>query len=158
MAKSTEASELKFLLELVNCHDYRNKLTKIEKIGSSDLRNVSCAALLSKGYIECNKEIFKFVVEGAGKELLKKGTESLPLNLDSRELAVLKACVKEATPGQLGKKVPANERQSLLRNMAGKGLIKISKESINEVWLSAQGKTILTGRVFAQKLLDDHGG
>ena len=74
---------------------------------------------------------------------MKKGTESLPLDLDPKKLAVLKACVKEATPSQISKKILANERQPLLRNMADNGLIRVSKEPINEVWLSAEGKQFL---------------
>ncbi len=73
-AESTERSELQFLLELVNCQDYRSKLTNIKKVGSADLRDVSCDALLAKGYIECNKnkKIDRFVIADPGKDLLKR--------------------------------------------------------------------------------------
>lgn len=149
MAKSTGASKLKFLLELVNCHDYRSELTEIKKVGSAELRKASCKALLAEGHIECSKKIEKFVIAGPGKDLLKKGTKSLPIDLDPKKLAVLRACVKAATPGQIGEKVSENERQPLLRNMADNGLIKINKEFI-DVWLSAQGKQFLRDECLPQ--------
>ena len=143
MARSTEASKLKFLLELVSFDNYRSKLTAVERVGSADLRNASCKSLLLDGHLECSREIKKFVIDKPGKDLLDKDPDSLPMQLDPKELAVLKAGTKESSPGKLGKKVPAEERQKLLRNLTDRGLIKASKTGINEVWLSAQGKQFL---------------
>ncbi len=50
MAESTESSELKVSLDLINCVDYRSELTQIRQVGSADLRSITCKALLSKGY------------------------------------------------------------------------------------------------------------
>ncbi|PZO19398.1 MAG: hypothetical protein DCF25_08500 [Leptolyngbya foveolarum] len=142
---SLKAIELKFLLELVNFDDYRSKITKIKpssKTPASE-RNKACKELLSKGFVENSQEILKFVTAGPGKDLLSKDSDSLPVQLDPKELVALEVGAKESSPGQLGKKVPAEERQVLLRNLAERGLIKASKTAINEVWLSAQGKQFL---------------
>lgn len=142
---SLEAIELKFLLALVNFDDYRSKITKIEPSSNTPAseRNKACKGLLSKGYVENSRKILKFVIAGPGKELLDKGAGNLPIDPNPKELAVLKACVKGARPGDISKKVAVNERQALLRNMAERKLIKISDEAIDEVWLSAQGKQLL---------------
>ena len=141
MAKDTDSSRLKFLLELVNCEDYRSKLTDVRNVGAAQLRDDSCEGLLSRSYVECSKEISKFIISGAGKELLNKDVENLPIT--DKEVSVLKACTKKVTPGQLGKKVPPNERQELLWNLSDRGLIEISETKVIDVWLSAQGRRFL---------------
>lgn len=148
---SLKAVELKFLLELVIFDDCRSKITKIKpssKTPASE-RNKACKELLSKGFVESSQEILKFVTAGPGKDLLGKDFDSLPIQLDPKELAVLKVGAKESSPGKLDKKVPAEERQALLRNLAERGLIKANKIAINEVWLSAQGKQFLRDEYLA---------
>ena len=142
---SLKAIELKFLLDLVNFDDYRSKITKIKpssKTPASE-RNKACKELLSKSLVEHDIEILRFATAGPGKDLLDKDSGSLPIQLDPKELAVLNIGKKESKPGDLGKKVPAEERQALLRNLADRGLIKAKKTAIKEVWLSAQGKQFL---------------
>ena len=147
MAKVTEASELKFLLDLVSYDGCRSKLNKV-KISSktpASVRKAVANSLISRGYLECTKEIKKFTTAGAGKELLKHSVESLPVGISSQEIAALKVGEKKASPGSLGQKVPANERQTLLSNLADRGLIEIEDgdKEISEVWLSTQGRQFL---------------
>ena len=139
-----KAIELKFLLSLVSFEGYRSSLTKVTPNSSTKRaeKEKACEALVSQGYVECNREISKFVIAGPGKELLKNA-DNLPVKLDAQEQKVLESCSQTITPGQLGKKVPAGDRQPLLRNLVDRGLIKASKESIQEVWLSAQGRRFL---------------
>ena len=139
-----KAIELKFLLSLVSFEGYRSSLTKVTPNSSTKRaeKEKACEALVSQGYVECNREISQFVIAGPGKELLKNA-DNLPVKLDEQEQKVLESCSQTITPGQLGKKVLAGDRQPLLRNLVDRGLIKASKESIQEVWLSAQGKRFL---------------
>lgn len=141
---SLKAIELKFLLSLVSFDDYRSKITKVKPNSGTPAseRNKTCESLVSRGYVECDREISKFAIAGPGKELLKNA-DNLPVKLDEREQKVLESCSQAITPGTLGKKVPADERQPLLRNLVDRGLIKASQESIKDVWLSAQGKQFL---------------
>ena len=138
---SLESIELNFLLALINFDGYRSKITEVEPSSSTSAsdRDKACESLISKGFVECSREISKFVIDKPGQAILDSDIDSLPVKPIPQELKVLKACVKEITPGKL-RKIPANERQSLLRNLANRELIKISEEPIKEVWLSAQGK------------------
>lgn len=155
MAKVTEASELKFLLDLVGYDGYRNKLTKvtISSKTPASVRRATANSLLAKGYLECTKEIRKFTTAGTGKELLKASPESLPVSLALKEIAILEAgATKKISPGQLGKKVPADERQEMLSNLKDRGFLSIGEkdQEIDEVWLSGQGKQFLRDEYSAQ--------
>ena len=138
-----KAIELKFLLSLVSFEGYRSSITKVTPNSKTKRaeKDKACEALVSQGYVECSRKISKFVIAGPGKELLKNA-DNLPVKLDEQEQKVLESCSQTITPGQLGKK-PAGDLQPLLRNLVDRGLIKASKESIQEVWLSAQGKRFL---------------
>ena len=141
---SLKAIELKFLLSLVSFDEYRSSITKVKPNSSTPAsdRDKACESLVSQGYVECDREISKFAIAGPGKELLKNA-DRLPVKLDPQEQKILEACSQAITPGTLGKKVPASDRQPLLRSLVDRGLIKASQESIKEVWLSAQGKRFL---------------
>ncbi len=142
MAK-IETLELKFLLRLLGVEGYRSKISGItlNKETKAVKRDQTCEALGAKGLVEYDSEIAKFAIASPGTTLLKLDTTSLPVTPD--ELQILKACKGPMTPGSLGKKVPASDRQRLLANLAERGLIKVSKNTIKEVWLSAQGKQFL---------------
>ena len=138
-----ETLELKFLLRLLGAEEYRSKISGItlNKATKAIKRDQTCEALGAKGLVEHDSEIAKFAIASPGTTLLKLDTTSLPVTPD--ELQILKACKGPMTPGSLGKKIPTSDRQRLLTNLAERGLIKVSKNTIKEVWLSAQGKQFL---------------
>lgn len=140
---SLKAIELKFLLKLLGCEDYRGKITAIALNSSTKAaeRNRICEALGSKGLVEYDSEISKFAIAPPGKTLLGLDTTSLPVTPD--ELTILKACKGSMTPGKLGKKVPASDRQQMIQDLADRGMLKITATVIKEVWLSPQGKQFL---------------
>ena len=140
---SLKTAELKFLLKLLGCEGYRGKiadLTPNSKTSASE-RDRICQSLGSEGLVEYSSEVAKFSIAPPGKTLLSLDTTSLPVTPD--ELKVLQACNGTMTPSKLGKKVPANERQSLISSLANRGMLKITKNTMKEVWLSAQGKQFL---------------
>ena len=98
-------------------------------------------SLGSQGLVEYISEVAKFAIAPPGKTLLSLDTTSLPVTPD--ELKLLKACKGTMTPGKLGKKVPVGDRQNLIKSLADRGMLKISKTAMKEVWLSAQGKQFL---------------
>ncbi|PSN20615.1 hypothetical protein C7271_01170 [filamentous cyanobacterium CCP5] len=132
--------ELKFLLRLLeHSPDYRTRISQIKpesKTRSSE-RDRLCESLCSKGLIEYIDEIKQYQTESAGKTLLKVDTETIPIS--ANELALLKAAESQAaTPGQANK-VPAGDRQPLLHQLKDRGLIRITKRQIGDVWLTPQG-------------------
>lgn len=137
---SLKAIELKFLLKLLGCEGYRGNITELSPNSKTKAaeRNRICKDLGSDGWVEYDSEISKFAIAPPGKTLLGLDTTSLPVTPD--ELNILKACEGSMTPGKLGKKVPASDRQTIIRNLAERGMLKISETTIKEVRLSAKGK------------------
>lgn len=137
---SLKVIELKFLLKLLGCKGYRGKITELSPNSKTKAaeRNRICQDLGSDEWVEYDNEISKFTIAPPGKTLLGLDTTSLPVTPD--ELTVLKACKGSMTPGKLGKKVSASDRQNIIRNLAERGMLKISETAIKEVRLSARGK------------------
>ena len=52
-------------------------------------------------------------------------------------------------PGQLSSKIPMGDRQRLIRSLAERKMLKIRSVAIKEVWLTAQGRDILGGKLAA---------
>ncbi len=142
MALSTP--EFKFLLRLLeHPPQYRSPISKIKpnpKTSASE-RDKACKNLCSQGLVDYEEEIIRYGITAAGKSLLSLDTSTLPVTPDERHL-VQAAATQVATPG-MAKKVPANARQRLLRQLVDRGLVKIHKTQIKEVWLTAQGQAFL---------------
>lgn len=141
---SLESIELKFLLKLLGFEGYQSKISAIKpsaKTKASE-RNKVCQNLGAKGFVDYDSEVSKFKIAPPGKTLLSLDTTSLPVTPD--ELNVLKACKGSMTPGKLSK-IPANSRQSMICNLAERGMLTILETTIKEVSLSAQGKQFLAG-------------
>ncbi|MBE9062441.1 hypothetical protein [cf. Phormidesmis sp. LEGE 11477] len=139
---SLEAIELKFLLKLLGCENYRSKISEIKpnaKTKASD-RDKVCRNLGAKGLVDYDSEVAKFKLTSHGKTLLSLDTTSLPATPD--ELAVMRACKGVMTPGQL-RKTPAGARQQIIQDLAGRKVLSISEMTIKEVSLSAQGRQFL---------------
>ena len=137
---SLKVIELKFLLKLLGCEGYRGKIAELSPNSKTKAaeRDRICQDLGSDGWVEYDSEISRFAIAPAGKTLLGLDTTSLPVTPD--ELNVLKACKRSMTPSELGRKVPASDRQNLIRNLTERGMLKISGTAIKEVRLSATGK------------------
>ncbi len=140
---SLKAIELKFLLKLLGMEGYQGKISGVtlNKATKATERDHICEALGSQGLVDYDSEISKFSIAAPGKTLLSLDTSNLPITSD--ELEVLKACKDTMTPGALGSKVPASNRQALLRSLVDRGMLKVVKTTIKNVGLSAQGKQLL---------------
>ncbi len=140
---SLTTSELKFLLKLLGCEDYRGKVVDLSpsRKTSASERDRICQSLGAKGLVAYSSETAKFSIAPPGKTLLSLDTTSLPVTPD--ELKILKACKGTMTPGQLGQKVPVSDRQNLINSLAERRMVKIVKTALKEVWLSPQGKQFL---------------
>ncbi|MBD2068800.1 hypothetical protein H6F93_14920 [Leptolyngbya sp. FACHB-671] len=134
-----EVIQLKFLLKLLGQTDCRAPISKLqpsEKTSVSE-RDKICRQLTDKGIVSHSREIKKFKIEAAGKNLLSQDRSSLPFT--EKHFLVLEACKeKSATPGEV-KKLSSEERQNLIQELEEKGFIKAEKTRIKEVWLTDEG-------------------
>jgi hypothetical protein len=142
---SLKTIELKFLLKLLGCEGYRGKIADLKPNSgtSASERDQICKSLGAKGIVNYDAQVSSFALAPPGRTLLTLDTTSLPVTPD--ELKVLKACQKQKgaiAPGKL-MGVPEDARQALIRSLTQRGMLKITQESIEEVWLSAQGKRFL---------------
>jgi len=133
------ATEFKFLLRLLeHPPQYRCLIGKIQP---TTKRDATYENFCSQGLVGYRKEITHYSTTPLGKEMLSLDPIALPITSDA--LKLLKAAEKQpATPGQ-AKGVPADSRQELLRQLQGGGFINVDKEPIKEVWLTAQGQSLL---------------
>jgi hypothetical protein len=142
---SLKPVELKFLLKLLGCEGCRGKIGDLKPNGGTSAaeRDRICKDLSAKGLVEYDAQVGSFSLAPPGKTLLTLDTTSLPVTPD--ELKVLKSFHSKGgsmTPGKLSG-IPADFRQDLIRSLSDRGLLKIMKEAIKDVWLSAQGKQFL---------------
>jgi hypothetical protein len=145
--------ELKFLLQLLGCNDYRSPFSAFKKLKSN---NQICQTLESYGYIDFTREIASIQLLPTGKGLLKLEPQELPLN--KKEIKVLQAIAvfpETVTPSQLKlKTLKAAEREEILHQFAEKGLISLTtrrKKQKAQVWLTEKGLEFLRDEFIPHK-------
>ncbi|WP_421658498.1 hypothetical protein [Leptothermofonsia sp. ETS-13] len=140
-----QSIELKFLLKLLGFPNYRAKIIddklKPNKGATATDRNKICRELSKRGIVSYSREVSKFKIEPTGKNLLNSNNTEIPLTND--HLKVLKACEKEMITPSKVKGVASEKRQFVIQDLEAKGLIKVEKETIKEVWLTEQGQEYL---------------
>jgi hypothetical protein len=136
-----DTNELKFLLKLLGCPNYRSALSKITPNSQTSAaeRERICRKLLTRELVECSYEVTKLKIASPGKALLKSDSTGLPVT--DQELKVLRASEKEKiTPGKTG--VPPAEREAIIQRLADRGLIELETK-VKEVWISERGQQCL---------------
>ncbi|WP_159786586.1 hypothetical protein [Sodalinema gerasimenkoae] len=142
-----ETKELKLLLQLLGCPDYRGKVGEIKPTSGTKVSETQrfCRKLADRELVTLHEEIKKFKISPAGKTLLKADIENLPLS--EAELKVLQVAAKgPSTPGDT--KLPAAKRQPLLLDLCDRGFLNAIERKIVEVSLSARGKEFLRDDYF----------
>jgi len=139
---SLKPAELKFLLKLLGCENYRGAIATLSPDSKTSVaeRNRTCRALHQKGLVEYDSKVGRFAIAPPGRTLLALDSKTLLLTPD--EYKVLKNCRGSMTPGKLSK-IPAESRQPMILSLAERGLVKITQNTIKEVWLSTKGKQFL---------------
>lgn len=136
--------ELKFLLQLLGRPNYRASINKIRPNPKTSIakRDRICLQLCRKGLVDYTYEAQKFAITPAGFTLLNLDTTSLPVT--PAELWTLRSCAERSiTPREINRKVPVNERQQMIRNLEQRGLVKVTKTQLKEVWLTQPGQYYL---------------
>lgn len=137
-----ETIELKFILKLLGCDDYRAPLSKIQlnKQTKASDREKLCRQLCDRALVECSYEVIKLKIAPPGRALLKLDATTLPVT--DQEFKVLRASQKEKiTPTKTN--IPVAERQAIIQSLADRGLIMVETK-IKEVWISGRGQEYLT--------------
>ncbi len=136
-----DTSELKFLLKLLGCPDYRASLSKVKPNSKTPIAEVERISrkLRDHKLVDCSYEVTKLKIADPGKALLKLNPAGVPIT--NQELKVLRASEKEKIPpGKTG--VPAAERPAIIQSLADRGLIELETK-IKEVSLSKRGEEYL---------------
>ncbi len=138
-----ETNELKFLLKLLGCPNYRSSLTAS---GFKDFKGKDkiCQDLSDRELVDYSREIASVKILPPGSALLQLDASQLPIS--ATELKVLQKIGKtegKIKPSEIGKlaKTAAN-RDNILENLAQRGLIEVEhklKRQKAEVWLTERG-------------------
>lgn len=135
-------AELKFLLKLLAYPDYRTAIAQLRPSPQRPAADRICRRLGEQGLVDYTSEIVKFAIAPAGRTLLGLDTTSLPVT--PSELWILRSCqTGPIGPGEIDRKVSSSERLALVHNLAKRGLVKVKKTDIKDVWLTAEGQQFL---------------
>lgn len=142
----TALDELKFLLKLQECRNYRAYLTH-PSLKSFRAKDKLCQRLAKDGLVDFSREIVAVKPSAAGQALLQVNADSLPIS--EVEFKILKkiAAAKKITPSQLRTgTLSVTERDLILQTFLNRGLVVAEtrlKRQKAEVWLTPQGQTCL---------------
>lgn len=138
-----DTNELKFLLKLLGCSDYRSSLTASGFKAFKGKEKI-CQNLGDRELVDYSREIAAVKILPPGQALLKTDTDQLPLK--PNELKVLESISKASgkiTPSKIHvKSVKSEERDAILQSFHEKGLIEADikiKKTKAEVWLTERG-------------------
>lgn len=143
--------ELKFLLKLLGCPNYRSSLSAKTFDSFKKDKGKICRNLGERGWVDYSREIASVKILPAGRALLKTEKDQWLLTPD--ELKVLESLGKASgkiTPSKIAvKSVKSGERDAILQRFHERGLIEAEtqiKRQKAEVWLTDLG---------VEKLRDD---
>ena len=142
-----DTKELKFLLKLLGCPNYRSSLTAFG-FKSITGKDKICRDLSDRNLVDYSREIASVKILPPGRALLKTNKDQLPLTPD--ELKVLEGigtASGKITPSKITvKSVKSVERDSILQRFHERGLIEAEtkiKRQKAEVWLTERGQQYL---------------
>jgi DNA-binding PadR family transcriptional regulator len=142
-----DTKELKFLLKLLGCPNYRSSLSA-SGFKSITGREKLCRDLSDRNLVDFSREIASVKILPPGRALLKTKNDQLPLTPD--ELKVLESIGKASgkiTPSKITvKSVKSVERDAILQRFHERGLIEAEtkiKRQKAEVWLTERGQEYL---------------
>lgn len=142
-----ETNQLKFLLKLLGCPNYRSSLSA-SGFRAFNGRNKICQDLGSLELVDFSREIATVKILPPGRALLKIEPAQLPIA--DQELKVLQAIAKASAkiaPSKITvSSVKAAEKEQILQTLSDRGLIAAEskmKRQKPEVWLTQRGQEYL---------------
>jgi predicted transcriptional regulator len=143
-----ETKQLKFLLKLLGCANYRTSLTSGTFDGFKSEKNKICRDLGELEYVDYSREVATVKILPAGQALLKLDLAQLPI--DDQELKVLEKISKSSgkiAPSEIKVSgLKSDERDVILKTLSERGLIaaEIKMKMRNaDVWLTERGIEVL---------------
>jgi len=143
-----ETKQLKFLLKLLGCANYRTSLTSGTFDGFKSEKNKICRDLGELEYVDYSREVATVKILPAGQALLKLDLAQLPI--DDQELKVLEKISKSSgkiAPSEIKVSgLKSDERDVILKTLSERGLISAEikmKRVKTEVWLTERGIEVL---------------
>jgi len=139
-----ETREVKFLLKLLGCENYRSSLSVAAFKFTG--RDKICRDLEQRGLIDYSREIASAKILPAGRSLLKVNAENLPIS--EAELKLLAKIAKSSTKVSTTsiKDVKAADKEAILIGLSDRGFIQVDlkmRRTKPEVWLTERGLEFL---------------
>ncbi|BAZ31827.1 hypothetical protein NIES4074_43000 [Cylindrospermum sp. NIES-4074] len=136
-----ETNELKFLLKLLGCENYRSNLSA-SAFNSFKGKDKICRDLGDRELVDYSREIATVKILPPGQALLKLDSAELPISDKERKaLEKISKAAGKITPSKITS-LKAAERSEILKSLSERGLIAAEiKKAKNkaEVWLTARG-------------------
>jgi hypothetical protein len=143
-----ETKELKFILKLLGCPNYRTGLSSSTFDSFKSEKNKICRDLGELEYVDYSREVATVKILPAGQALLKLDSTQLPI--DNQELKVLEKISKSSgkiAPSEIKVSgLKSDERDVILKTLSERGLIaaEIKMKMRNaDVWLTERGIEVL---------------
>jgi hypothetical protein len=143
-----ETKELKFILKLLGCPNYRTGLSSSIFDSFKGEKNKICRDLGELEYVDYSREIATVKILPPGQALLKLDSAQLPI--DDKELKVLEKIGKSSgkiAPSEIKvSSLKSDERDAILKILSERGLIaaEIKMKRVKaEVWLTERGIEVL---------------
>ncbi len=136
-----DTNELKFLLKLLGCTDYRSSYgDSIFK--SFDGKEKICLSLGQRELIDYSREIGSVQILPPGQALLELDPKEVPItDKERRVLEKVSAAAGKITPGKITSP-KASARDEILQALSDRGLVEVEtriKKLKAEVWLTERG-------------------
>ncbi|PSB02614.1 transcription factor RcaD [Merismopedia glauca] len=144
-----ESKELKFVLKLLGCTEYRSLVSASIFDSFKQDKTKICRALSDRGLIDFEREITNLRITSAGKNVLKMDMTKLPISpVEYKLLQVLLKAGGKLIPSQIKgmKNVKVAERDRLVQSLAERGLVAMEsgmKRQKCEVWITEAGLNYL---------------
>ncbi|MCF4967108.1 transcription factor RcaD [Nostoc sp. CMAA1605] len=136
-----DTNELKFLLKLLGCPNYRAGLSTNTFNSFKTEKNKICRALGDRELVDYSREIATVKILSAGQALLKLPAGQLPITDKERKVLEKISSAGKIAPSKITS-VKAAERDAILKTLSERGLIETElqlKKSKAEVWLTERG-------------------
>ncbi|MBE9211485.1 transcription factor RcaD [Plectonema cf. radiosum LEGE 06105] len=137
-----DTNELKFLLKLLGCENYRTTLSG-KVFTSFKGKNTICQNLGDRDIIDYSREIASVKILPPGQALLKLDAAEIPI--EDKELKILENVGKasgKVAPSKIKSSLKAAEKEEILKSLSSRGLIETEikiKKTKAEVWLTERG-------------------
>jgi hypothetical protein len=135
-----DTDELKFILKLLGCTDYRSSLSA-NIFKSFKGKDKICLSLGQRELVDYSREIGTVKILSPGQALLKLDPKEVPITEKERKVLEKISAASGISPGKITSP-KASERDEILKTLSDRGLIAAEtkiKKSKADVWLTERG-------------------